>query len=107
MIHDFLYLFLKVGKIFFFFVSGSRARFAAFFAVKIEEKNIFDGIVAIKILFKLHAFRRSWVESEERKEEMKQAVKEHNLWFLLAYLVMVKCLIGNLSNFTYEANIGE
>lgn len=60
-----------------------------------------DGIVPINILFKLHAFEKTVESGGERGEEgIKQAVTEHNLWFLLAYLVMGKCLIGNLSNFT-------
>ena len=67
-----------------------------------KREKYFDGIVVIsKKLFKLHAFERT-VESRMRSKDgirIKQAVAEHNLWFLLAYLVMVKCLIGNLSNF--------
>lgn len=77
---------------------------ATFFSATTTTSEIFsvDGIVPINILFKLHAFERT-VESgggEGGEEGIKQAVTEHNLWFLLAYLVMVKCLIGNLSNFT-------
>jgi hypothetical protein len=81
------------------------AAFLLFFFGQSErrEKYFLDGIVLINILFKLHAFERT-VESRERrrrgKKGMKQAVTGHNLWFLLAYLVMVKCRIGNLSNFT-------
>lgn len=52
-----------------------------------EKAEFFDGIVAIKILIQIARIR----------ENERQQSARHNLWFLLAYLVMAKRLIGNLS----------
>lgn len=129
-IHDFFYLFLNITARrisstfswiesnrqcwtwlpFYWIVQQRTMDFFPFFRWKKRSEtrkgeNIFDCIVPIRILFKLHAFEKTVESSSERKnkatnEGIKQAVTGHNLWFLLAYLVMVKRLIGNLSNFT-------
>lgn len=52
-----------------------------------QREEYFDGIVAIKIFIQIARIR----------ENERQQSARHNLWFLLAYLVMAKRLIGNLS----------